>query len=314
MLEQTFHSSYVPIGKIRLIQRQESEQRDVWGQIYRDKYYEEKGVSTVGMDICRNARNKNKECQVWFVSGRPWAKSPRNLQGVLEVLSGPSWKHHPTLKAAMGEQYGRLISGYEALLNRTEFISSQLIDNSPIRTMAEILETLMIRCTGDLNWFNGPIINIPAHTRSIIKVSFPNDFRRYLTEMESKLKQLLAINKFERFFEKTYKIKATAAIPGLSRLIHDNPSLDLTWTQFCRNGWLENTKNPYLLNLQLLMSSLPKYIMVKGIIKNLTMITFRPPQDDEPLSEASKLVIVKEKLVVVATNSLVCYIFSKVCL
>ncbi len=180
--------------------------------------------------------------------------------------------------------------------------------------MAEILETLMIRCTGDLNWFNGPIINIPAHTRSIIEVLFPNDFRRYLTEMERKLKQLLAINKFERFFEKAYKIRAAVAIPGLSRLIHDDPSLNLTWTQFCRNGWLKNTENPYLLNLQLLMSSLPKYAMVKGIIKNLTMMTFRSPQDHEPLSEASDLAIVKEKLVVVATNPLVCYIFSKVCL
>ncbi len=62
------------------------------------------------------------------------------------------------------------------------------------------------------------------------------------------------------------------------------------------------------------MGSLPKYVMVKRIIKNLTMVTFCSPQDDEPLSEASDLVIVKEKLVVVATNPLVCYIFSKVCL
>ncbi len=54
--------------------------------------------------------------------------------------------------------------------------------------------------------------------------------------------------------------------------------------------------------------------MVKGIIKNLTTMTFHPPQDDEPLSEANDLTIVKEKLVVVATNPLVCYIFSKVCL
>ncbi len=212
----------------------------------------------------------------------------------------------------MREQYSRLISGYEALLNKTEFIPSRSIDNSPIQTMAEILETLMIQCTEDSNWFNGPIINIPAYTKLIIEVSFPNDFRRYLTEMESKLKQLLVINKFKRFFEKAYKIRATAAIPGLSRLIHDDPSLDLTWTHFCRNGWLENMENPYLLNFQLLMSSLPKYTMVKGTIKNLTTITFRPLQDDEPSSEASDLAIVKKKLVVVATNPLMCYIFLKV--
>ncbi len=60
------------------------------------------------------------------------------------------------------------------------------------------------------------------------------------------------------------------------------------------------------------MSSLSKYARVKGIYQNLTTITFRPPQDDKPLSETSDLAIVKEKLMVVATNSLVCYIFSKV--
>ncbi len=196
---------------------------------------------------------------------------------MLEVLFDQSWEYHPALKVVMGEQYGRLISSYKALLNKIEFILGWLNDNSPIWTMAKILETLMIQHTRDSNWFNRPIINIPTHTRSIIKVSFPNDFCQYLKEIESKLKQLLAINKFERFFEKAYKIRVAVAIPRLSRLIHDDPSLDLTWIQFYRNGWLENTENPYLLNLQLLMGSSPKYTMVKGIIKNLTTMMFRPP-------------------------------------
>ncbi len=62
------------------------------------------------------------------------------------------------------------------------------------------------------------------------------------------------------------------------------------------------------------MDSLSKYAMVKGMIKNLFTMTFRLPQDNEPLLEASDLVIVKKILVVVVTNPLVCYIFSKVCL
>lgn len=101
-------------------------------------------MGTMGMDICRNARTKNDGYQVWFVSGTPWAKFPRDLQGVFEVLSGPDWEHHPSLRAAIGEQYGKLISSYEALLNRTEAIPHQLTESNPIRTMAEILETLMI--------------------------------------------------------------------------------------------------------------------------------------------------------------------------
>ncbi len=122
------------------------------------------------------------------------------------------------------------------------------------------------------------------HTRSIIEVLFLNDFRQYLTEMENKIEQLLVINKFERFFEKAYKIRAAAAILGLSRLIYDDPSLDLTWIQFCRNNWFENTENPHLQNLQLLMSSLSRYVIVNGIIKNLNIMMFSPPQDDKPSS------------------------------
>ena len=230
----------MPLRRKRVVQRLEAEQRDVWGQIYRDEYHEEKGMGTVGMDICRNARTKNDGCQVWFVLGTPWAKSPRDLQGVLEVLSGPSWENHPCLKAATGEQYRRLISGYEALLNKTEAIPHLLTKSNPIRTMAKILETLMIRCTGNSSWFDGPIINLPRHTKSIIEVAFPDALRPFLIEIENKIKQLLnedgSRHEFERFFEKTYKIRAAAAIPRLSRLIHDDPSLDLTWMQYCRNG------------------------------------------------------------------------------
>ena len=43
-------------------------------------------------------------------------------------------------------------------------------------------------------------------------------------------------------------------------------------------------------------------------------MTFRPPQDDKSTKEGVELEIVKEKLVVIATNPLVYYVFSKVCL
>ena len=204
----------------------------MWGQVFRDEYHEKKSIGTVGMDVCRNARTKNNGCQVWFVLGIPWAKSPRDLQEVLEVLSGSSWEYYPCLKAATGEQYWRLISGYEVLLNRIEAIPYLLTENNLIHIMAEILETIIIQQIGNSNWFNGPIINLSRHTRSIIEVGFPNNFWPFLIEMKNIVKQLLnkerSRHEFERFFEKTYKIKAAAAIPGLSRLIHDDPCLDLT--------------------------------------------------------------------------------------
>ena len=142
------------------------------GQVYQNKYHKEKGVGTIGMDVCRNVRTKNDGYKVWFVSGIPWAKSPQDLQRVLEVLSGPSWEHHPCLKTATGEQYRRLILSYEVMLNKTEAIPHLLIENNPTSTMAEILETIMIQRTRNSNWFNGPIINLLRHTRSIIEVAF----------------------------------------------------------------------------------------------------------------------------------------------
>ncbi len=140
-----------------------------------------------------------------------------------------------------------MISDHKALLNKTKFISSLLNDNNLIWTMDKILKTLMIQHIRDWNWFNRPMINLRAYTRSIIKFLFFNNFCQYLTEIENKIKQLLveSINKFEYFFEKANKIKIAATISRLSRLIYNNLSLDLIWTQFYRNGWLENMENFY---------------------------------------------------------------------
>ncbi len=71
-------------------------------------------------------------------------------------------------------------------------------------------------------------------------------------------------------------------------------------------------KNFYLQNLQLVINSLPKYTRVKRIIQNLISMTFCSFQDNKPLSKRTDLIIVKEKLIMVAKNTFVSYIFSKV--
>lgn len=205
------------------------------------------------MDICWNARIKNNGCQIWFVSEIMWAKFLQNLQKVFKVLSGPNWEYHSTLKTGIEEQYRKLIIGYKVLLNKTEAISHYLTKSNPICTLVEILEILMIQQTGDLSWFNKLIINLSTHIRSIIKVFFPNNFWPFFIVIENKIRQRLnkerLKHEFKGFFEKAYKIKTAATIPRLSRLIHDNPFLDLTWTQFYKHGWLKNPKNPYLQNI-----------------------------------------------------------------
>lgn len=76
----------------------------------------------VGINICHNTRNKNKECQLWFISKILQTDFPCNLKNVFKVLFSLSLEYHSTLKAAIGEQYSRLISDYKILLNKTKFI------------------------------------------------------------------------------------------------------------------------------------------------------------------------------------------------
>lgn len=156
----------------------------------------------------------------------------QDLQKVFEVLSSLNWEHHLALKTSIKEQYRKLITGYEALLNKTEAILYQLIKSNPICIMVKIQEILMIWQTWDLSWFNKSIINLSTYTKLIIKIFFFNNFRPFLTAIKNKIKQLLnkegLKHEFEHFFEKMYKIKAVATILGLFMLIHNNSSLDLT--------------------------------------------------------------------------------------
>lgn len=62
ILKHTFYSSYIPYKRKKAIQKLKLEQKDIWGQIYWDKYYKEKGVGAIRIDICWNSRTKNENC------------------------------------------------------------------------------------------------------------------------------------------------------------------------------------------------------------------------------------------------------------
>lgn len=186
-------------------------------------------------------------------------------------------------------------------------------DNNSIQTMTEILKTPMIKHKGNSNWFNGPIINLFGYTRLIIAVLSSDNFYQYLIKMENTIKQFLEGLKYKLkcFFYKIYKIRAPVIILRLFRLIHDNSSLDLIQTQFCINSWFKIQENLCLQNLRLLIYSLSKYLVIKRIIKTLAIMMFCLPQDNKLSLEASDFIIEKEKLVVIMTNPLVCYLFLK---
>ena len=80
------------------------------------------------------------------------------------------------------------MTGYKALLNKSDAVPSQITNDNLIHAMAGIVEALMIRRIGDFNWFYGPIIKLPEHRQTVIIYQF---LPAVLVKMKNRLKQLL---------------------------------------------------------------------------------------------------------------------------
>lgn len=169
---------------------------------------------------------KNNDCQIWFVSRTPWTKSPRDLQksflapdvNKVTLLYKQQWRNS-------SRNWYRV--SYKALLSKNNALPPRFTKSNPIHTMSGILETLMIRHKEDLN---GPIINLPTHTRST--VSRPPTGRSWLS-WRIGLSSCWTTKQpefIQRFFDKAYEIRAAAGLqqsqPYL-KLIDKDPSLDL---------------------------------------------------------------------------------------
>lgn len=76
------------------------------------------------------------------MSGTPWSTSSRDLDGVFAVLYIKNkWDKRPRLKKAEPHQeYMKLISKYEAILNRKSDISSKISNIEPVELMVDLLE------------------------------------------------------------------------------------------------------------------------------------------------------------------------------
>lgn len=313
----THEAGFVEVpGKKRKEFRFKSFTQDVWGQIFRDEYHEEKRRDTKGMTLCLAARRAHPDARVWFVSGTPWSTSPRDLDGVFSVLYIKKiWDNHARLDKAGPEAYGKLITRYEAILNRSASAASKSNDHEPVEAMAELLEVVMIRRTSDSKWFGKTMIDLPPHTRTEVSVEFPLNYRSALQEMEKLIKSSLKATMpktdnppkkptLARFFERAYKVRAVTVFPALAALVLQQPSLDLTWGQFMDEGFLRDDQNPYLSYISLLMASSPKLDAIFAIVEGLGTMRFE--FNNGVVSE------VAEKLVIAATNPLVCYLIVKV--
>lgn len=107
-----------------------------------------------------------------------------------------------------------------------------------------------------------------------------------------------------RFFERAYKICAVTVFPALAALVLQYPFLDLTWGQFLREEYQFDEDNPYVKNLPLLMSSSPKLESIFSIVTALDTMQYK--------FKNGAVMEVPEKLVIAATNPLVCYLIVEV--
>lgn len=119
--------------------------QDVWGQIFRNKYHEEKTRETKEMSLCLGACAAHSEAKIWFVSGTPWSTSPWDLNGVLAVFYvNDKWNKRLRLKKTEPQKYMKLISQYEAILNKKSNATSNISNIEPVEFMAVLLELIMI--------------------------------------------------------------------------------------------------------------------------------------------------------------------------
>lgn len=80
--------------------------------------------------------------------------------------------------------------------------------------------------------------------------------------------------------------------------------LDLTWGQFWREKYEFNKNNPYVKNIPLLMSLLPKLKSIFSIVTVCGIMQYK--------FENRAVTKVPKKLVIAATNLLVCYLIVEI--
>lgn len=97
------------------------------------------------MSLCLGTRAAHSKAKIYFVSRTPWSTSPQDLDEVFAVFHVKNhWDKCPRLKKAEPQGYMKLISWYEAILNRKSDAVNKISDMEPVESMVEILELVII--------------------------------------------------------------------------------------------------------------------------------------------------------------------------
>lgn len=121
------------------------------------------------------------------------------------------------------------------------------------------------------------IVKLLLHICTKIAIEFSVNYKPVLKQMENLIKSNLQIitsmprnlakkPTLAKFFKRAYKICAVIVFSALAALILQHSFLDLTWSQFMREKYQFDKDNPYIKNIPLLISLLPKLESIFSIV------------------------------------------------
>ena len=159
------------------------------------------------------------------------------------------------------------------------------------------------------------MVELPPYTWTEITVKFSINYKPTFQKMEDLLKSSLKIivsvprivpqkPTLTRFFKRIYKIRVVTVFLALAALVLKHPLFELTWGQFLSEKYQFDKNNSYLKNISWLMSLFPKMESIFSIIASLDKIKYE--------FENEAVLKVPEKLVIAATNPLICYLIVEV--
>lgn len=92
------------------------------------------------MSLCLGTHATHSRAKIWFVSKTLWFTSFGDLDGVFAIFYIKNkWDKYPRLKKVALQEYMKLISRYEVILNWKCNIASKISDIKSIELMVELL-------------------------------------------------------------------------------------------------------------------------------------------------------------------------------
>ena len=287
----------------------------LWARVIVDEFHKEKRETAT---IPNRLSSKLFFHFLWAASGTPFEQGPRDLIGYIIAMekkwpSGNKDLQKCTSHTAISvhkelESIRRKSSEYEIMDEATRATAE-----SATAKFSHILQMLIIRRTTGSKWFGQPILPLkPLQRRDINIAMNPGDvqmlnalFDDAKLKLESQFEERLSVwrqrgCRGERpkpssnvWFTSARHARILATFPYLKKLL-DSDTVDLTWDQVTREGWVSNS-SPYSEHLSRIINSSQKMTRIRNILQEMQI-----PEDDTQVISANdrKVIIFSEHPVV----------------